>query len=320
MNEALEAALLRELALSQGFVSGEKLAKSLHVSRATVSRLARKLIGEGYPIETHPKLGYRLAASDDLSTASRYVGALRTTLAFTIYYLESCPSTQNVAASLAEAGAKEGTVVVAEEQTLGRGRLGRSWASSRGGLWFTVLLRPTGFGASHLLSLAAGVAVAKALQGLFGVDAKLKWPNDVLVEERKVAGILVEGSAEADKLRYALVGIGLNVNNDLPRELHGTALSLKEVLGRPLPRVPLLLRILKELDKAYSSLKAGAAGEVLGEWRRLSVTLRKSVRVLSSEGIFEGLALDIDEWGGLVVESRRGERRVFYAGDVIHLR
>ncbi|MEM1691470.1 MAG: biotin--[acetyl-CoA-carboxylase] ligase [Thermofilaceae archaeon] len=320
MSGELEAALLGELALSPGFVSGEKLARALRVSRATVSRLARRLVEEGYPVEAHPKLGYRLVASDDLSAAARYVGALKASLSFTLCYLESCSSTQEVAAALAEAGAGEGTVVVAEEQTAGRGRLGRSWVSPRGGLWFTVLLRPESLRLSHLLSLTAGVAVARSLRELFGVDAGLKWPNDVLVEGRKVAGILVEGSVEADRIRYALLGVGINVNNDLPPELRGSASSLKEFTGRPLPRVPLLLKVLKELDRAYSSLRSGAVESVLGEWRRLSVTLGKRVKVLSSDGVFEGVALDIDEWGGLLVESRDGGQRVFYAGDIVHLR
>ncbi|MEM0023504.1 MAG: biotin--[acetyl-CoA-carboxylase] ligase [Thermofilaceae archaeon] len=319
MSGELEAALLRELALSPGFVLGEKLARALRFSRATVSRLARRLVEEGYPVEAHPKLGYRLVASDDLSAAARYVGALKASLPFTLCYLESCSSTQEVAAALAEAGAGEGTVVVAEEQSAGRGRLGRSWVSPRGGLWLTILLRPTSFGVSHLLSLTAGVAVAKAIREIAGVDARLKWPNDVMVEGRKVAGILVEGSAEADRLRYALAGIGVNVNNSPPRELQTLATSLKELTGRALPRTLLLLRILKEFDRLYAMLLEGAAVSVLDEWRELSSTLGKTVRVVTVKGTFEGVAVDIEEQGGLIVE-REGMKMVFYSGDVEHLR
>jgi len=256
---------------------------------------------------------------DSLASATRYVARIGTSLTFRVHYLESCTSTQDVAASLAEAGAPEGTLVLAEEQTAGRGRMGRNWASPRGGLWLTLVLRPGEASLLGPLSLSAGVAVARALGEVCGVDARLKWPNDVLVSGRKVAGVLVEGSAEARALRYALVGIGINVNNDLPPELRATAVSLREVVGRRVPRVPLLLSLLKHLDRLYSHLRLGGAQPVLKEWARLSSTIGARVRVITRDGAVEGVAVGLDERGGLVVEVG-GSRLVFYAGEVVHLR
>lgn len=266
-----------------------------------------------------PRLECELAASDDLAEAERYAGALGTELTFAFHYLASCSSTQEVAASLAEAGAQEGTVVLAEEQVAGRGRLGRSWVSPRGGLWFTVVLRPERLKVVQLLSLAAGVAVARAVRDFCGVDARLKWPNDVQVEGRKLAGILVEGAAEAGAPRYALLGVGLNVNNDLPPELREAATSLKEIVGRAVPRVPLLLSMLEQLDEAYSSLRRGEGGRIVEEWKALSSTLGARVRAITRGEVIEGVAVDVDSDGGLVVETG-SVRRVCYSGEVIHLR
>ncbi|MEM4900172.1 MAG: biotin--[acetyl-CoA-carboxylase] ligase [Thermofilum sp.] len=314
--ESVKRKLLEQLAVSTGHIPAEKLAEDLGVPRAVVERLAEELRGEGYPVESSPELGYRLAVGDNLEEAGRYAGALDTSMAFSVHFLEACTSTQDVAAALARRGAPEGTLVVAEEQTRGRGRLGRAWTSLRGGLWFTLVLRPPELSAAHLLSLALGVAVARAVRA-YGVDARLKWPNDVLAEGRKLAGILVEGESGGGA-HFLLAGIGVNVNNELPPELSTSATSLRELLGRPVPRVPLLLRILREVDRIYSKLREEPGG-VLSEWKKLSSTLGRRVRVITLNGVHEGLAVDVDDNGGLVVEVE-GRRATFYAGDVVHLR
>jgi BirA family biotin operon repressor/biotin-[acetyl-CoA-carboxylase] ligase len=169
-----------------------------------------------------------------LAEAGEHASRLNTRLRYRVYYVEKCSSTQDLARELAEGGAAEGTVVVAEEQERGRGRLGRSWFSGKGGLWFTVILRP-GQRLVNLLSLAVGVSVARVLRGI-GLPARLKWPNDVVIEGKKVGGILVEAFSGSGEEITALVGIGLNVNNDLPEELAETSASLKGILGRKLPK------------------------------------------------------------------------------------
>ncbi len=179
----------------------------------------------------------------------------------------------------------------------------------------TVVLRPRA--AWGPLSLAAGVAVARALRGLYGLPAELKWPNDVLVGGLKVSGVLVEARAEAGGLSYALLGVGVNVNNELPPEVEGAA-SVRGLLGRAVPRGPLLLRLLAELDRVYSGLEREPRG-VLGEWRALSATLGRRVLVATEDGLVEGLAVDVTDDGALVVESG-GARTVIYSGEVVRAR
>ncbi len=320
--EGLERAVLALLLRAGGdFVSGAEIANAVGVSRPTVHRVVEELRDRGYLIESHPRRGYRLVLEDDLSTANYYIKSLltNTPIRYSVHYVERCRSTQDIAEALAREGAEEGLVVVAEEMTGGRGRLGRKWVASRGGLWFTILLRPPTVEGLQLISLGVGVAVAEALRELHGVEATLKWPNDVLVDGRKLCGILVEGRMEADRIHYVLVGVGVNVNNDIPEDLRGSAVSLKELLEALVPRVPLLAAVLVKFAGIYALLRQGEYGEVLLRWKKLSSTLGRSVRVVMHDEVIEGKAVDVDVDGSLVVEVR-GTLRKVYAGDVIHLR
>jgi len=318
--EELEGRVLELLARSGTYVSGEELAKALRVSRATVSRAVRSLMRRGFPVEVHPGKGYRVLDPDDLSLTPQVVRYLDTDIRFLAHYVESCSSTQDLADALAREGSPEGTVVLAEAMERGRGRMGRRWVAGRGGLWLTVVLRPRLTGVTHLLSLAVGVAVARAIEEVAGVGAGVKWPNDVLIGERKVAGILIEGRAEADRLQYVLVGIGVNVNNELPEELSTTATTLAKVIGRPIPRLPLLASTLRNLDQLYGALSRGEVGYVLDVWRRFSVTLGREVRALTPDGELVGVAEDVAEDGALLIRAPSGVIRRVYAGDVVHLR
>ncbi len=320
--EGVERAVLALLLRAGGdFVSGAEIANAVGVSRPTVHRVVEELRGRGYLIESHPRRGYRLVLEDDLSTANYYIKSLltNTPIRYSVHYVEKCRSTQDIAEALAREGAEEGLVVVAEEMSGGRGRLGRRWAASRGGLWFTILLRPPTVEGLQLISLGAGVAVAEALRELHGVEVALKWPNDVLVDSRKLCGILVEGRMEADRIHYVLVGIGINVNNDIPEDLRGSAVSLKELLEALVPRVPLLAAVLVKFAGIYALLRQGECEEVLLRWKRLSSTLGKDVRVVMHDEVIEGKAIDVDVDGSLMVEVH-GTLRKVYAGDVIHLR
>lgn len=277
------------------------------------------VIGEGGDREQPSARGLGIEWADKLEEARTLVRKLRTNITFFVHYVESCTSTQDVAAALASEGAPEGVLVLAEEQVSGRGRHGRSWASPRGGLWFTIVLRPGVNVSLGLLSLSLGLAVARAVRELCGVDARLKWPNDVVVGDRKLAGVLVEGEAGSEGLRFLLAGVGVNVNNELPPELSGSATSLRELLGRPAPRLLLLARILQEFDNAYSELQRGNWERVVSEWKRLSATLGRRVRVITQKGVCEGVAVDVDSNGGLIVEAD-GHLSVFHSGEVIHVR
>ncbi|MCC6049916.1 MAG: biotin--[acetyl-CoA-carboxylase] ligase [Thermofilum sp.] len=313
----LEDRLLAALLLGGGRAPLKRLSEELGVPESDLLGAAMSLAARGYPLRVEREL-LELRPADDLSVAGACAARLGTSLRFSVVYLERCGSTQDAARELAERGVAEGAVVVAEVQEAGRGRLGRSWHSAAGGIYATVVLRPPPR-ALRALSLAASVAVARVL-GLLGLDAKVKWPNDVQVSGRKVCGVLVEAAAEPGGAAYALVGIGLNVNNELPPELAGAAATLRGLLGRPVPRLPLFLKLLEELGDVYARVREGRWSEVLREWRGRSSTLGRVVRVETPEGAFTGLAVDVSEDGALLVRLESGELREFHAGDIVHLR
>ncbi len=236
-----------------------------------------------------------------------------------IRYLTSCRSTQDVLKDLAESGEGEGTVVICESMSGGRGRLGRYWHAPEGGLWFSVLLKPK-FREVQLISLAAGLAVAEGLEAVTGVETLLKWPNDVLLGGRKLAGILSEGSYVGSKLSYVILGIGINVNNELSSELRGVATTLRDYLGFEVPRPPILASILASLWSKYIKLSEGLVSEVLEEWVGRSATIGREVRVVTHGGEVEGVATGLAEDGSLIVINDLGREIKVSHGEVIHLR
>ena len=256
--------------------------------------------------------------SDDLSSASALLNRLDTRLRYKSIYLASTTSTQDVARDLAERGAPEGTLVIAESMTAGRGRRGRRWYAGPGGLWLTLILRPPPE-YFQLLGLLSALAVVKSLEKLWGLRAEVKWPNDVLLEGRKLCGILAE-AAFIGGGGYLLLGLGINVNNDLPPELKDSAISLKDVLRRRVPRLPLLASTLLELDSLYSSLLKGGAEDVLRELKCRMSTLGRRVRVITPDGVVEGLAVSLASDGSLLLRLSDGSLLPFRVGEVIHLR
>lgn len=303
------------------FVSGEEVSRSLSLSRTAVWKHIQSLKDDGYVIEAVPRRGYRLIKLPDklLSAEIRY--KLKTTLFDKkIYHFDEIGSTNDVAKIYAVKGAPEGTLFVAEKQVKGKGRLGRKWVSPSGGIWFSVILRPeiSPIDASKI-TIIAGIAVAEAIRDETGLDARIKWPNDVLIEGRKVAGILTEMSAEADKVNFVVVGIGVNANLDLsvfPKELQKKMITLREAMGHEADRVILLKSILKKFEAAYFSFKRGNFKKILSDWKDLCDTLGKRVKILALDKEMEGEALDIDEHGGLLLKFPSGEMRTVYSGDV----
>ena len=221
-----------------------------------------------------------------------------------------------VAKELARKGVVEGTIVVAESQTHGRGRLGREWLSPKGGIYFTLIFKPRISPAyAPRINLMASVAVAKAIRKAFDLKAELKWPNDVLIEGRKVCGILAEMEAEMDRVNFINLGIGINVNNPIfPYEKMAT--SLKEELGREVSRKEFLNSVLKEINERQVLL---TKEDLLGEWKSLSATLGRDVRIVAPGEEIIGQALDIDASGALILKSEDGSLRSAIAGDCIHL-
>ncbi len=240
-----------------------------------------------------------------------------------ILWYDTLPSTNDAARMLAEQGAAEGTVIVAEAQTAGRGRLGRTWSSPVGGLWTSVLLRPR-LPADRipLIGLAAAVATAAAIEETTGLRPRLKWPNDVLVGGRKVAGLLLESGplrSAGQTPAWLALGIGINANvppGALPDRPRYPAASLAAVSGHPVGRGPLLRAALRQLDRAYRELQTQDGAGTLGRWRALSETLGRVVRVATASATVDGVARDIDGMGALLIQARDGAEHRIVAGDV----
>jgi BirA family biotin operon repressor/biotin-[acetyl-CoA-carboxylase] ligase len=319
--------ILRALRARTGtFVSGQALSAKLSITRTAIWKHVKALRAAGYQIESRPKLGYRYLAAPDLLLPPEIVEGLKTDYLGrgAILYFRACPSTNDAARDLGHRGAPEGSLAVAEGQTRGRGRLGRGWVSPTGkGVYVSVLLRPhlppeEAFKLTLLAAVAAAAAVAET-----GVEPKIKWPNDVLVGGRKVAGILTEIEAEADRVNQAVVGIGINVNTTaslFPRALRTTATSLRLATGRKHSRLRVLQALLEALEERYGLLKAGRFEEVLDEWRALDITRGSRVRAVLLEGSIEGEARDIDADGALLISEDSGRQRRITAGDIEILR
>lgn len=310
---------------SPSFVSGQALARMRNVSRASVWKAISKLRKAGYPIEGSPRLGYRLVSPPDLLEWNGLRPFLKTKDMGRkgYHHFRELPSTNDHAKILARQGAPHGSIVVAEGQSAGRGRLGRTWHSPSGsGLYFSLILRPN-FAPSLAprVTLLAGVGVCRAIRTTSGQDARIKWPNDVLVRQKKVAGILMEMEAEAEAIHYMVLGIGVNVNSrreELPEELNATSLFLET--GRSLSRTSLLAEILLQVELLWEELINQGFDPVARAWRDLSETLEQWVRIESPCGSVTGRATDIDDQGALLVVDSEGRTHRATYGDVIHVR
>ena len=303
--------ILKALRQCGGSLSGETLSKQLGISRVSIWKHIRSLKGGGYVIEASPR-GYRLVSSPDLLLPYEFPS-----LEQKIHYFREVSSTMDVARELAKKGAEEGTIVIAEVQTHGRGRLSREWLSPEGGIYFTLILRPRISPAyAPRINLMAAVAVAATLRKLFGLNAQLKWPNDVLIEGKKVCGILAEMDAEMDVVNFVNIGIGINANISIPR-FGKTATSLRDALGRAISRKEFLRALLLEIERWLPLLMTA---DLLEEWKKLSATLNREVRVMSLGEEVEGQAIDIDATGALILKGKGGSLRTVLVGDCVHLR
>ena len=326
---SLDAQILAAFrAADDGFVTSADLSHRLDVSRATVGRHIEELRSLGYDIQHQPSLGYRLAASPDILFAEDIQHRLgKTVIGRQVLVYERTASTNDVVEKLALDGAAGGVVVFAESQTRGRGRMGRAWASPRGkGLWFSTLLRPKlPMSSVARLTIAASVAIARAIREQTGLAAEIKWPNDIFIAGRKCAGILAEVRTEMDAIKFVILGIGLDVNcdtSDFPPEVRRVASSLKMELAKqerePILRGDLAVALLRELDRAcrLAGDDEGFDG-IRREWGRLSSTLGKRVALQIGPHRLEGHAQALDEDGSLLVRCDNGRIEHAVSGDVI---
>lgn len=324
MSTTTQDRILAQLQKAGGrFLSGEEMAARLGISRNAVWKAVTALRERGYTIEAVPRRGYRLAAAPDRPFAAEVLRDLPGPRAWQVEYMATVASTNDEARRRAQEGAPEGLVVVAEEQTGGRGRRGRSWLSPPSlGIWCSLVLRPPLAPREVLpLGLLTAAAARAALAAETGLPAAIKWPNDlVLPDGLKLGGILIEMGAEAERVHYVIAGIGINVNQqaeDFPGPLAATATSLRLALGRPVPRVPLLRCLLVELARRYQAALAQGFGPVLDEVRNHCITLGQWVRVESDGRPWHGRALDLTVDGALLVlPEKAAEPVTLYAGDV----
>ena len=312
--------LLRER--SAAFVSGEEISRRLKVSRTAVWKRVENLRASGYDIEASRRLGYRLVRAPDLLTPSEIKPLLKTKwMGKRIHHFQTIPSTNTEAYQLALRGAPEGEIVIAESQEKGRGRLGRHWVSPPFlNLYLSVILRPEiPPSQASLITLMAAVAVAEAIERFSGLHPVIKWPNDILVENRKVAGLLNEIHSETDRIHFVILGIGVNLNMEkelLPKEIRGLATSLKMETGKSVSRKEFVPCLLGALEKWYTLFLREGGKPVLDAWREKARLKGKPVKVTSFGETLLGRAVDIDAEGRLILETEKGERKRIVAGDV----
>ncbi len=318
MDEVLR--LLKEH--SPGFVSGEAISRHLKLTRTAVWKRVRILRTLGYVIEASPRLGYRLTQSPDLLLPSEISPLLRTKwMGKKIHYFNTVDSTNSTAYQLALNGAKEGEVVIGESQEKGRGRLGRQWVSPPFlNLYLSVILRPKiPPHQASLITLMAAVATADAIEKYAHLTPLIKWPNDLLLRKRKVAGLLNEIYSETDRIHFVILGMGINLNMDeegFPKEIRAKATSLKRETGRPVSRKAFVSLLLEELERWYGIFLKEGGSPLLKAWKARAQIEGKRIRVTSFGEVLTGRAVDVDSDGALILTTGDGERKRVVAGDI----
>jgi BirA family biotin operon repressor/biotin-[acetyl-CoA-carboxylase] ligase len=331
-----DAKILSALRENADGISGAQLAEQLKISRAAIWARIEELRKVGFDIEAGPHFGYRLVDEPDALLADDLLARLAALnerrpatgasrpriIGRDIQVFQETNSTNDVAEKLARDGVAEGVVVFAEAQTKGRGRLGRKWMSpARKGLWFSVLLRPNLHPLETTqLTVISATALRRAIKSVCNLNAEIKWPNDILLGGKKAAGILTELSAETDRVRHVIIGIGVDVNLDaaeFPTELKKIATSLKAESGGKISRAELAVEILRELDADYARVRAGKFAEVADEWESACATIGKNVTVHVGDRQFRGRAESLDDDGALLVRTEHGHLERVIGGDVM---
>jgi len=306
-------------------ISGARIARELGVSRTTVWRLVTRLRALGVTVRGRAATGYFLESVADILTPEALKSALKGTLfAKHILHFFRTDSTNRVALELGHAGEPEGTVVIAEEQTAGRGRAGRTWHSERAtGIYVTLLLRPRLAPVqAPLLTMMAGIAARNAVAAVTGLPVDLKWPNDLLLAGKKLGGILTEMHAEPNLVKFIIVGIGLNVNQQqFPTELRAVATSLRAETGKRQSRLEILVRLLREFERGYREMLSDGSANIIKRFEEVSSYARgKKVRVVTGAETFNGVTAGLTGEGLLRVARSDGSVFTVIAGDVSELR
>jgi len=304
------------------YVSGDQIAHRLKISRQALWKHIQELKQAGYHIVAVPHLGYKLISSPDrlfpLEISQHFNSKF---MGKKIYYFDAVSSTMDIATGLGMKGSPEGTIVVAETQTKGRGRIGRHWFSPKyKGIYLSLILRPDILpNSTPLLTLLCAVSICEAIKNETGLDTQIKWPNDLLMHNKKIGGILTELNAEMDTTHFVVVGIGINVNNDKKALIEG-ATSLKEQTKEEINRINLIQEILRRIEANYLYFQQKGSAQIIEKWRLNSATLGRRVKVVCQKAHLEGEAQDIDTDGGLLIRQDSGLMEKVMAGDIIHCR
>lgn len=305
----MKGQILKHLRSHKDIVSGAYLSTALGISRVSVWKHIHRLQELGYNIMSTAN-GYQLMGSPDILFPWEFGDREDR-----IHYFAELSSTMDTAKDLARKNCPDFTVVIAGRQSAGRGRLNRQWMSEEGGLYFTLVLRPEiPLPASFRVNFLASLTLARMLRETYGVEADVKWPNDILVDDRKLSGMLSELEAEADRVFFINIGMGINVNNN-PAGVEPAAISLKQILGHQVSRIELLTRFLDEFEEHLNNVELET---VISEWKQYTVTLQRQVKIVTRQEVTEGRARDVDDNGALIVELADGSTKKIIYGDCFH--
>lgn len=306
---------------SDGYLSGQQLCDHFQVSRTAVWKAINQLKEEGYEIEAVRNKGYRIVDIPDRITEDAIKSCLETKwMAKNLEYYDEIDSTNNRAKALGEAGGADGTLFVAETQTAGKGRRGRCWQSPAGSsISMSILLRPVmNPSDAPMLTLVMAYAATKALREKTGLNIGIKWPNDLVVNGKKISGILTEMSAEIDYINHVVIGVGINVNQDtFPDDIKETASSLKMELGKRIKRSGLIAAVMKIFEKYYEIFQETEDLSGLQElYNSMLVNKDREVKVLEPGNEYKAYAIGINQTGELIVRTPDGKEKEIYAGEV----
>jgi BirA family biotin operon repressor/biotin-[acetyl-CoA-carboxylase] ligase len=303
--------IIKTLYLAQGkVISGVKLSNELKISRVAVWKHINALKESGVCIESRPR-GYVLSNHDDLLMPFCFKKEFQNR----ICHFQELDSTMDKAKSLAKNDAQHLSVVIAENQTKGRGRLNRQWFSSNGGLWFTLILKPTTpVPLAYIYNFAASLSLCRSLKKLFDVDVSVKWPNDLLLDGKKIVGLLSEMSTYGDMLEFLNIGIGINVNNH-PQKYEPKSISLKDVLNKTVSRKKILETFLDDFSKLIQNIDCKT---IIEQWKEQTSTISSQVRIETTGNYYDGYAVDVDETGALIIKTKTDEIKKIIYGDCFH--
>jgi len=309
------------------YLSGQDLSDVLRISRVAIWKHIKKIQDLGYTVESKQKLGYKLTENSDILFPWEVTSELKTkVIGQKAYYFDSIDSTQNQALKIANEPENNGAVIIAATQTGGKGRTGRKWISPKGGIWFSIILHPKfDISITTLFPIASSLALSKAIENTFEITPELKWPNDLTIKGKKIAGILVDAAFESNKIESLVLGVGINFNVDIKAikktlkdtpNFYGVS-SLSEQNKKVKP-IQLVQNFFVELEKIYELLNKKQTKKIILEWTKRSSTLGKNVEINTTDGKIKGKATKIDEDGALIISNKSKTYKVI-AGDVIHL-